>query len=76
MHIVIDISFPKAEGCAIWIEQQEEKSQLGNTSSSLGWIFSTDGNSQSSSEVKDRLLAILSEGLLAKSPQKGDGIFC
>lgn len=51
-----------------WIEQQEEKSQLGSTSSRLGWIFSTDGNSQSSSEVKDRPLAIYSEGLLARSP--------
>lgn len=42
------------------IEQQEEKSQLESTSSRLGWIFFIDGNCQSSSEVKDRHLAIYS----------------
>lgn len=60
--------FPKQKVVQFWIKQQEEKSQLGSTFSRLGWIFSTYGNSQSSSEVKDRPLAIYGEGLVVRSP--------
>jgi len=69
--------FLRQQFVQFWIEQQEEKSQQGSASSRLGWIFSADGNSQSSREVKVKSpLAMYSEGALARSPQKVNRMFC
>lgn len=53
-----------------WIEQQEEKSQQGSASSGVGWIFSTDGNSQSSSESKTDLWQFIVGVCWPEAPRK------